>query len=360
VSATGRVAADAAQRLLGIFDAARPYLRRPGAVRAEAALTGGVGRPVFDGMPAVARDRVNREILADGKARLTLERDRLLREGKANDAAVANRLKAVNEKLAGVRAIEERLAKPPSLAHPPAYLLSFSHEGTGRVIMSMGDPDTAAHVVTFVPGTLTRLGRQRIAINDADAIALSAAKAGSPSTAVISWADYRAPQSIFPEAMRTRWAEEAKGDLGRFLDDLRATHEGPPSHNTVVGYSYGSLVTGLTGRDVGLNVDDVVFVASPGVGVPHVGALRLTGVPAEDVGAHVHAVVSPYDPVGRVQMFGLQPTDRAFGGQTWVPHPAAPHQSWKARVADAHTSYFTSGNSTLVNIGRIAAGLPPF
>lgn len=44
------------------------------------------------------------------------------------------------------------------------------------------------------------------------------------------------------------------------------THEGAPSHNIVVGHSYGSTTVGYALRDRGLPVDDVIFVGSPGVG----------------------------------------------------------------------------------------------
>ncbi|WP_185792446.1 alpha/beta hydrolase [Actinoallomurus bryophytorum] len=309
----------------------------------------------------MTKDQVNRSLLAEGKTRLTAERDRLVAERRWHDGgARTSRINMLNDKLAGVNAIEERLAKPPSLAHPRPYLLSFSTEGTGRVIISVGDPDTAANVVTFVPGTFSRLGRQGRAIKKIDAIALSAAKAGSPSTAVINWADYRAPQSLVPEALHTRYADGAKADLGRFLDDLRTTHEGPPSHNTVVGYSYGSLVAGVTARDVGLNVDDVVFVASPGVGVEHAGALHLTGVAADDVGAHVHTVIVRNDPVAGLRIFGPQPADPAFGGRAYESEFVSPDPWRPTDPGRAHASYFAPGSITLVNIGRIAAGLPGF
>ncbi|MFB9833002.1 alpha/beta hydrolase [Actinoallomurus acaciae] len=304
---------------------------------------------------------MNRSLLAEAETRLTAERDRLVAERWYDGGWRASRLKTLNDKLAGVHAIEERLAKPPSLAHPRPYLLLFSTEGTGRVIISVGNPDTAANVVTFVPGTFSRLGRQRSAIEKIDAIALSAAKAGSPSTAVINWADFRAPQSLVPEALHTRYADGAKADLGRFLDGLRATHEGSPSHNTVVGYSYGALVAGVTARDVGLNADDVVFVAGLGVGVEHAHALRLTGVAADDVGAHVHTVIARNDPVRGLRIFGPQSADPAFGGRAFEPRFASPDPSWKLiDSVRAHSSYFVPGSITLVNIGRIAAGLPAF
>ncbi|MFD8492808.1 alpha/beta hydrolase [Amycolatopsis sp. NPDC059657] len=55
-------------------------------------------------------------------------------------------------------------------------------------------------------------------------------------------------------------------------------NQGDPSHNTTVGHSYGTTVIGHAARDEHLAVDDIVFVASPGVGVNHASEL---GLPAE-------------------------------------------------------------------------------
>ncbi|HEY2763441.1 MAG TPA: alpha/beta hydrolase [Pseudonocardiaceae bacterium] len=60
-----------------------------------------------------------------------------------------------------------------------------------------------------------------------------------------------------------------------FQDGLRATHQGPPSHNTVLGHSYGSTVVGYAARDHRIVADDVIFVGSPGVGVEHATDLHL-------------------------------------------------------------------------------------
>jgi hypothetical protein len=127
----------------------------------------------------------------------------------------------------------------------------------------------------------------------------AARTAGSPSTSVITWDGYAAPQSIFPQAAEDKWADGAKQDLDRFQDGLRASHEGAPAHNTVIGHSYGTTVVGHAARDGDLNADDVVFVASPGVGVSNADQLHLDGVPQDQVGRHVHSTVAQHDPTPR-------------------------------------------------------------
>src|SRR5256885_2058344 len=126
-----------------------------------------------------------------------------------------------------------------------AFLPGIDTAGNGRAIVAMGNPDTAANVATYVPGTGARLEMAGADMDRSDRMLASATKAGSPSTSVITWIGYDAPQSI-PSAASESYAEGAKKDLDRFQDGLRATHEGPPSHNTVLGHSYGSTVIGHT------------------------------------------------------------------------------------------------------------------
>ncbi|MYX08027.1 hypothetical protein GTW98_14645 [Streptomyces sp. SID8375] len=57
---------------------------------------------------------------------------------------------------------------------------------------------------------------------------------------------------------------------------MNATHQGSMEHATLLGHSYGSLVSGkaLTVDDVP-PVDQAVFVGCPGVGVDHTSELGL-------------------------------------------------------------------------------------
>lgn len=110
------------------------------------------------------------------------------------------------------------------------------------------------------------------------------------STSAVMWIGYEAPQEVanllgvnadlteLPgdgDAMDSEYAERGGRALDSFQHGLRATHEGPPSHNTVIGHSYGSTVIGHGAAGHGLPVDDVVFVGSPGVGVDHASELGL-------------------------------------------------------------------------------------
>ncbi|MFD0918698.1 alpha/beta hydrolase [Saccharopolyspora rosea] len=142
------------------------------------------------------------------------------------------------------------------------------------------------------------------------------------------WEGYESPNSLVPGAAEEHYARGAEKDLADFQQGLRVTHDGPPSHNTVLGHSYGSTVVGYASRDHGLHADDIAFLGSPGVGVEHAGDL---GVPADHVWAGtsrddaIHLAASP-DPTTwggspDQHWYGMNPADPAFGGNQIPSNP---------------------------------------
>jgi hypothetical protein len=297
-----------------------------------------VGR--LDGVPASARDRANRGLLSA--------------------AAPGGPAPALSAWLATVDA-------------PRAYLLGVDVAGDGRAIVALGDPDRADHVFSYVPGVGSgladipgELGRVDRVVERAAALAPDRAVAG------ILWLDYDAPDFL-TDAVRASYAHDGGPALHRFQEGLRASHDGPAPHLTVVGHSYGSLVVGATARDHGLAADDVVFLGSPGVGVEHASEL---GLPADRVWSSTAA----NDPVQRLApslaqaardvalgvllpgtapwllvqpdadlWHGRNPSDPSFGGRVFVGDPSDPVRG--------HSDYWAYGNPALDGVARIAIDL---
>jgi pimeloyl-ACP methyl ester carboxylesterase len=198
-------------------------------------------------------------------------------------------------------------------------------------------------------------------------------------TVGILWLGYDAPQSILPEAMDVSYAQDARDDLSRFQDGLRVTHEGPASHNTIIGHSYGSTVVGVTAHDRGTHADDVVFVGSPGVGVDHASDLGLgsdhvwsTHLSNDPIsGAHnVRTTVvqsaldvprfGPFAPAaaawdfahgGDHLLYGTNPDAPAFGGQHFTGQDGS-------FGLHAHSEYWDANSTSLKNMGYVVAGQP--
>lgn len=324
----------------------------------------------LDGVPTESRDAANRIVL--GAEREWLETRLASLDSTAPGAQNRQNVERnqIERQLAGLAGIEDRL-NDTQPGRQPAYLLGLDTNDLGRAIVAVGNPDEADNVVTLVPGTYAALEGADGGIRDVDALVDQANRIDSSSpTAGILWIGYDAPQSIVPAAMDPSYADAAKGDLDRFQDGLRATHEGPPSNNTVIGHSYGTTVVGHTARDAGLDADNVVFAGSPGVGVDHASEL---GIPQDNVWATTaehdpiqHAYsdedlgvpIHPWIPIVRPNpdpdlVHGNNPTDADFGGRVLASDPGS---RWPP--ASAHTEDWEPGSTSLENIGFIVAGRP--
>lgn len=151
-----------------------------------------------------------------------------------------------------------------------------------------------------------------------------------------------------------REAEGAVDELSDFQDGLRATHQGPPSNNTVIGHSYGSTVVGHTAQgDQGLDADELVFVGSPGVNADHVTDLGFSP-------ENVHASTAEHDKIndGAIGMgskgaHGTDPTTEDFGATGFVSNEGTEGGSF---LGDAHSEYFDENNSSLEHMGKIITG----
>ncbi|MGB2568554.1 alpha/beta hydrolase [Micromonospora citrea] len=352
----GRPAADAAPALVRAWWAGLTPAQRRWLVLHE---PGRVGR--LDGVPVTARDQANRLLLADRRDALSAD----LRELSAGpgDRAARRRVEAA---LAGLDGLAGRLA----VAGPPrAYLLGLDERGDGRAIVALGNPDRSAQVLTYVPGMTADLADAPGELSRAARVlARCAGVAPDEETAAVLWLDYDAPDFLH-EAAWPAQARDAGPALHHFQEGLRATHEGPPARQTVLGHSYGSVVVGNAARDHGLAADALVFVGSPGVGVDRAEALRLpsgqvwASTAADDV---IRWVEPPAQLTGRAALatsplatavsllrpddhelwFGHDPVDPGFGGRTF---PSARY---------GHTGYWEPDNPALDGMARIVLGRP--
>jgi Alpha/beta hydrolase len=322
-----------------------------------------VGR--LDGVPASARDQANRVLLEDHRSHLLSRRARLLAL-RMRTPEVGREIAGIDRSLDGLDAIRHRLA---ATVGPRAYLLALDPADDGRAVVSVGNPDRADNVLTYVPGMTSNLPGVAEELDRAYAMAARCATLGqAETTASVLWLDYDAPDFIH-EAARAEQAGAAGPALHRFQEGLRATHIGPAAQQTVLGHSYGSLVVGMTARDHGLAADSLVFLGSPGVGVDHAGALRLPAdriwsstayndliqyaAPAPRAALERLALAARLPGAGLVLLtgvpsddlwFGRNPSDPDFGGRTF------------GSASRGHTGYWDPGNPALDGMARITLG----
>lgn len=279
---------------------------------------------MMDGIPTLVRDEVNRMLL------------HMDIEGGYNgghDPIIAARL---------LEAIEDRDHLPES---ERLYLLGYEKPGPdgdpdAKVILSMGNPDTAEHTGVYVPGMGTELssvpgdeGIDRIAAMRGEAVKAS----GTDNVATVFWLGYDAPDDL-AAAMTEDYARAGAPKLDSFVNGLNVTHDpSVSSHTTIVAHSYGSTLTGAaaTSGD-GLAVDDIVLVGSPGVLTDNAADMQ--------VGDHVWVEAARTAPVAAVGNHGTDPAGEDFDPNRLLTD------------TEDHTGYWKKDSLSLQNMGSIIGG----
>jgi uncharacterized protein YukE len=322
----------------------------------------------LDGVPAADRDTANRLDLAARRHGLqdTIHRhDAEITSLLADNGLMTPRLQ---ELLADRHAAQDELDK---LGHVDraldklgarGLLLAIDPSGDGKVIIAVGDPDTARHTGVWVPGLSTTLTStednvdRMVSLHDA-ATRLNL-DGGTVST--VYWLDYDAPDlDNFSVAGNDRSVAGA-GPYVEFMQGMRATHIGADGHHlTAMGHSYGSTVVGeaaLTGR---LPVDDIITQGSPGTHAAHAGQLMAdprhvwAGSAGDDPVSDTRDVtrwvngipiVGPFISQAYEQGHGVSPHEERFGANQY-------------RVdTSGHTHYWDPDSESLRNQAQILVG----
>ena len=315
-------------------DAPAPTVDREAVERAAADLEGLVARdPDPTDVAAFLRglDPAVAEALAHEHPELVGNLDgapiplRYAANAEAIDAEIA-RLRA-----AGVADSDSRLRKLLELDDPDRRFLLFDPAGDGRAAEVFGDLTTARHVAVVVPGMNNDL--DNFTGGDAERVHHQASLFDPGQVATIQWLGYDTPEGA--SALSASDAEPGAEALPQFVAGVRA-QRAERLHWTVIGHSYGSLVTGMAESGQGLEVDETVLIGSPGVGVNS----------AEELGdGNVWAGLARFDVVGYSEWHGLNPHAREFGATRFHTGDIS-----------GHSSYFNEGSESLRNIGLITAG----
>lgn len=318
----------------------------------------------LDGLPAEVRDEANRTVLAETRGKYELERAGIPPEpkrymGNPNgsypalvetagwkrwDEKYGDRVAYLDKSLKAMRRIEDPFDGKAVPEHKQLYLLGLDAEGDGRAIVALGNPDTADHTAVQVPGTDTDvagLDGQIDRISKLQDAAMDQAPGANIST--ISWLGYDTPEVDLSVATQGR-AEDAAPGLRSFTEGLRQTHEGSPTHLTVMGHSYGTTAIGAAASEgPGLGADDIIAVGSPGMTVDHAKDLQMDP-------RHVWIGSTQQDPIVKHAAgltLGENPAMTAFGGQPMQVNDGG------------HSSYWDDDKPSLRDQGRIIVDLPP-
>ncbi|WP_433539800.1 alpha/beta hydrolase [Streptosporangium sandarakinum] len=366
----------------------------------------------LNGLPAVDRDKANRAYLAAQKSAIPPELQRL----RASSAALGAEMKKLNDQMAGIRdsyqkyglsqrleqlrdsserlkesigeqelkmrqlaAVEKGMARGGQNGRAPAFLLQLELGGLGKAIVSFGDPDKADNVAVYVPGTDTKL--EGFGGDDSRRVASTWDQADffkpNKKVASIAWLGYDAPQwgtaaTLDGSPAFIGAAEKGAPLLVGFVDGLHATRKlGSDVRLTVLGHSYGSTTVGTAARlRPKAFAEQLIFVGSPGVGVPKAKYLAVDSVwvgeapndPVSYIGS-IPTLLIQEGPDG-VKFFpketaplGVDPGDPEFGANRfYVPDSGDP-----AVTAKAHSRYWdddsmAANTASLKNIAHLVNG----
>ena len=325
----------------------------------------------LDGIPVVDRDFANRRHLGvvrqDVNTRLAALKNKEPSKweyrsyGSTPYRVISNAWDKWNKECTALKGRADNIGRIDttlsSTSPAPHYLVGWDEDGDtdGHAIIATGNPDIADNVSTYVPGMGTKVSGIKGGVSRTDLMYKSAALAGSPSTATIAWYGYDAPQDL-TDADDDNRARIAAPKLRSFETGLRATHDGT-FHNTVVAHSYGTTVTGYSAsHGHSLDVDDIAFVASPGVSVDKASDLRLSGG-KHGSSKNIYATTAEYDPIRLAEgINGGVPRLSDFGGREFKSDPDKGSNWTLGWNSAAHSAYWDRGNPSLRSMGMIIAG----
>ena len=346
----------------------------------------------LDGLPAAARDQANRNALegyvdANGKKHQgALEDAKQAAENANKDPNVSGEeRKQLTEKYEDLKAIHEQTANDvrASKGLAPAYLLDFNYDEEYHrttAIVSSGNPDTATHVSTLVPGIGTNVRgdlAKYVAANDRLRAQTAHAGVDPNNVATISYLGYVAPKNDGfnnIQAADIGYANRAAPVLARFEEGLRANAEANHHKftNTLVTHSYGSTTGGKAAALMAPGtVDRLILTGSPGGGVQSIDEYN---VPREHVYESSIPEGDAVQGIGPDPFYGKNPRklegithlsgDATDAKDYWHPLPDIddPQAQVTNRLSHAianHMLYFEDGTRTSQDFANIIAGGNP-
>lgn len=295
-----------------------------------------------DGLPTSIRDQANRLVLdlRDRQIQQALDAGDPTLAGIApaattptGAAAPGDRALATAMALGLLRQEQTRIADLRArLAAPvgqPLLLMAVDTAGRGRAVVAVGDPDTAQHVATYVPGTGSDLGGLQSELDRVRAWTEGVGATGGGSTAGVVWLGYDSPPGLSAAAYDA-YADTGAPALIAYQQGLRAAHQGAPARNVVIGHSYGALVVAAasTGGHV-LDADGILLVGPVGLEVDTVTDLHLEGVPPEDMGDRVVSMLHRNDLISLTGVVhGGVPYSSSFGARVVVTDAVGGLDGW--------------------------------
>lgn len=296
----------------------------------------------LEGVPYSLRDYSNRSFLASSIAALDETTG-----GRSQEIDAGNRLRMLQK-------VSSALVTEPGAA--PRSLLSLDIAGSGTAAIAIGDIESADVVTVLVPGMFYSVDGQVAAWATAAQNVYDEQRAWvgrTPSLegttiATVAWIGYEAPSLV--NFVTLDLAYKGRDALARTVDGLHELRGADQPYLSVVAHSYGSTATMMALTDLGMQVDAVTLIGSPGSAAQQVGDL---GVP----GDNVYVGEAAWDQVKDSAFFGSDPGSISFGAKHFsVDGGVDPITGTPLLESIGHDAYLVAGSESLRNIALIALG----
>ncbi|OBI48898.1 alpha/beta hydrolase [Mycobacterium sp. E796] len=320
----------------------------------------------LNGIPVAVRSRVNKAVMNDDLRRveeLARSRGVDVNDVLAKPVEYGLTVDAISRYTNAFRA---RQGLEASSGVADVFLLTYRPEvfgGDGAAAIAIGNPDTAANTAVLVKGAATSVREGTLAEVEGLRLYQESVRAdwGNP-TAVVTWIGYDAPNNWFDPGLReVEMARHGAQVLAADVNALAVTHQGAPTHMTVVGHSYGSTLVADAAAAYGMHANDVVLVGSPGTDLahsaadfhlPHGGHLYV-GAASGDAVTWLPAQVTGPGLIG--VSFGGLGNDPAVDGYGSTRFKAEVPGNRIDPVND-HLHYFDDGSESLFSISDVVSG----
>ena len=371
----------------------------------------------LDGLPAAARDRANRfalegyvdangkeqpgaladakEAVKDAQKEYDDARKHLSayepRSGHMNSEERVAREKLERAKVAyeDLKTIQKQIANADRMNKglAPAYLLDFNYDEKYQrttAIVSAGNPDTATHVSTLVPGIGTNVrGDLDYYMDFNDRLREQTKHAGVDpnNVAAISYLGYVAPKNQGFDKVQAAdigYANRAAPKLAQFEEGLRASANANNHKftNTLLTHSYGSTTGGKSATLMAPGtVDRLILAGSPGAGADTIDAYNVSrehvyvsSIPTSDAVQDLNTFTPSGFGSGPRYLDGITHlSGDVTDSENYVPPRVPPiddnpliHQAYRfVHALDHHMAYFDENTRTSQDFANIVAGGNP-
>lgn len=324
----------------------------------------------LDGVPAALRDQANRRLMG-----LDLER---LEAGETagaftpSERRALENIRAVQISLQSVEQQTDWRTGEPLVAELYVYE-PVAFGGDGRAAVAAGQLDRADHVSVIVPGLGTTTASMADTGDRAVHLYEQSRHASGDSVAVLEWAGYDAPSGSLISGdvlgvVTQRMARAGAHQLAQDVAGLQAMRGDTSMHLTVIGHSYGAITAAIAADELGLQVDDLILVGSPGAGRAGDANELTTGRDHTWVGSASRdfvtslAVTGWMDPTQVIagthgippELLGNDPAEDDFHAQRFQAEHVGRGDSWN--LNDHIDRYFEERTESLHNMAAIVTG----